>query len=626
MCGIFGWAGEGAARDRARFDLALEVLAHRGPDGSGVWQGVDVLLGHRRLAIIDLSPSGHQPMGHATSGAVITYNGEIYNYVELRHELELLGHRFAGTSDTEVLLAAYVQWGADCLPRLNGMWAFAVWLPRLRRLFFARDRFGVKPFYYCREREEFAFASEPKALLELFPSHRQVDVRTLYDLLAHGQLYVGGGSFYKGIEVLPPAHCGEYSAESGTLRIWRYWDYPAAPAYGAAAADLDEFDSLLDDAIRLRMRSDVPVGLTLSGGLDSSAILAGAMNGAKGQLACFTSVYGSEDNGEASWARIAASRYGISPAEVQAPRDGWLGTLSRIAWHMDGPGYSPAVYPLWFIMREARRTEVPVLLEGQGADELLGGYVQYAVVDLLNRLSKTFTRPSAADITRLADAWLGALKTFGWRSTSLWLLREKMPRLIDFNRRRVGALSTLRAEVFGNEEKNPVPQKAPTWMEPVTARLLQDHSRDILPGLLHYGDAISMAHGIESRLPFMDYRLVEFAFSRPDASKLAPGRSKWLVRNYLERAGVAEIAKRSDKLGYPTPVEHWMAENNGALVREALLSPDARIREYCEPRAVERLIAHHVSGRGGAGNHLYRLLSTESWLRSCFQGGRERTP
>jgi len=618
MCGVLGWVGPAPERNRCEFEAALDLLAHRGPDDAGVWQAEGVLLGHRRLSIIDLSPTGHQPMLHAESGAAIVYNGEIYNYLELRGDLEKLGHRFTGSSDTEVLLAAYLEWGPECLSRLNGMWAFAIWLPSERRLFFARDRFGVKPLYYRRGPEGFAFASEPKSLLKLFPAHRRADTAALHDLLADGRLYTRGRSFYEGVEVLAPAHCGEVSPESLRLHIWRYWDYPPQPKHATAEDSLEEFMALLDDSVRLRMRSDVPVGLTLSGGLDSTAVLAGAMRAVGQPLVCFTSVYGAGELGEAKWAAIAGAAYGITPREVNAPRQDWLDTLGRIAWHMDGPGYSPAVYPLWFIMREARRAGIPVLLEGQGADELLGGYAQYSAIDLLARLRSALTRASGDSLRDLAATWRGIIRAFTLRWIALWMLREAFPGLTEWNRRRVGALSTLRPELLRYAESRPPVPVAPTWMEPVTARLFADHSCEILPGLLHYGDAVSMAHGIESRLPFMDYRLVEFAFLLGDASKLHAGQTKWLVRAYLKRAGQAHIAQRPDKLGYPTPVERWLAEDGGALARDVLLGRNARIHEYCDPLRIERLVRHHASGRPGAGNHLYRLVSTELWLRFCI--------
>jgi asparagine synthase (glutamine-hydrolysing) len=625
MCGILGVAGSEAAghQNVGGFDAALDLLAHRGPDDRGVYAGQGVLLGHRRLSIIDLTAAGHQPMVEADIGAVIVFNGEIYNYLELRRELEERGHHFVTETDTEVLLKSYLEWGAECLKRLNGMWAFAIWLPATRKLFLSRDRFGVKPLYFLFEKDRFAFSSEPKALLSLFPAYRKVDPKTLYQFLAQGKLYTEGASFYAGISVLPPAHCAEYQCDSGELRQWRYWDYPAEATQnnGDIQSEIEEFSDLLEDAIKLRLRSDVPVGVTLSGGLDSTAVLAGSMSVAGGERICLTSVYGPKERGEAGWAALASAPYGIEPIEVEAPSDQLLDTLRKISWHMDGPGYSPAVYPLWFLMQQARNRGILVLLEGQGADEVLGGYPQYAALELLQQLRHCIKAPSPARFREIELTWRGMVRTFTPRWTLLWLLREAFPALIGWNRRRVGAGSTLRkefAETFKHERGATESASLLPRYDASSMRLWQDHSRDILPGLLHYGDSIGMAHGVESRLPFMDYRLVEWLFSRSSAIKIRSGETKWVLREYLRRHGQQKIGNRPDKLGYPTPVEKWLAAKNGAVSREILLTPNAKIHAYCEPDRLQRLIEFHAAGKPGAGNHLYRLVSTELWLQTCI--------
>jgi asparagine synthase (glutamine-hydrolysing) len=623
MCGILGWIAEGAQSHSESFAKALDTLAHRGPDDRGVFDGQGALLGHRRLSIIDLSSGGHQPMRDPATGAMIVFNGEIYNYLELRSQLELDGHVFRTGSDTEVLLHAYLEWGPAALNKLNGMWGLAIWQPDQRRLFVARDRFGVKPFYFTHKQGCFAFASEPKALLTLFPELRKPNEVAVYKFLAEGLLYTEGRSFYQGIHTLPPGHYGEYVAETGQFRETRYWDYPdvAMPSAHNPRDAAEAFSTLFEDAVSLRTRSDVPVGVTLSGGLDSTAVLAAAMNKTPGERVCFTSVYGGNDRGEAGWAKIATAPYGILPVEVEAPKEGWLETLQQIAWHMDGPGYSPAVYPLWHLMREARKQGVLVLLEGQGADEALGGYPQYAVIAFLGMLKRA---KGAAELKRAFHAWTRLRATFTSRWAMLWLLRESFPGLVSFNRRRAGAYMTLAADFKSAAEKQ-LSESGDVFVrsrnsphDPVTMRLLEDHSRNILPGLLHYGDAISMAHGVESRLPFMDFRLVEWMFSHGDAVKIHEGQTKWILRQYLRHVGQSRIAQRKDKQGYPTPIERWLSENNGAVVRELLLAPDTKITRFCDTRRIVKLLNKHLSGRPGAGNHLYRLVSTELWMRSCL--------
>ena len=622
MCGILGIAGK--TRDwipKDVFRSSLDVMTHRGPDDRGVYHGRNVSLGHRRLAIIDLTPSGHQPMIDAESGIVVVFNGEIYNYLELRAELQAKGHTFRTASDTEVLLKCYCEWGSDCLGRLNGMWALAIWNPGEEKLFFARDRFGVKPFYYSYgERQGFAFSSEPKALASLFPQFRRVNERSLYEFLSLGVLYTSGMSFYEGIKVLPPAHCGEYRVGADKLSIRRYWNYPEyAVKNQSVSDDVEEFKALLDSSVSIRLRSDVPVGITLSGGPDSTAVLAGAHKAGADRITCFTSVYGGTRRGEAGWAKIACEPYEDDLREIEAPKEDWVETLSRISWHMDGPGYSPAVYPLWYIMKSAREDGTLVLLEGQGADEALGGYPQYGVLSLLAKLQGAFLAGSLDEWRGCRDTWRQLVDTFTKKWVLLWLIREMAPWLININRCFVSAGSTFRDEFVvgmkmagdGSDERYRHPDR-------VTRRLHQDHALNILPGLLHYGDTVSMAHSVESRLPFMDYRLVDFLFARTHEIKITLGVTKWVLREYLKSSNQVAIANRKDKLGYPTPVEEWLAADNGAIARDILLASGASIHRFCDPRKIDSLINKFVNGKHGVGNHIYRLLSTELWMQQCL--------
>jgi asparagine synthase (glutamine-hydrolysing) len=617
VCGIVAIIGPSDGIDDRRRDEALDVIAHRGPDDRGTWRDGDAWLGSRRLAIIDLSPGGHQPRVDETTGVAITFNGEIYNYLELRDELIALGHVFRSQSDTEVLLRAYLEWGLDFLPHLNGMWALVLWDPRVRRAVLARDRLGVKPFYYSARSGRVSVASEPKALLVLDPSLRRVDERSLYGFLAEGRLYTGAASFYAGIDVLPPGHVATFTPGDSSPVVSRYWAPPPPSErlidYGEAVAT---FGDLLRDAVRLRMRSDVPVGLTLSGGLDSSAVLEAATAAVTdgGRLQAFTSTYeappGAPLVDERDWAQLVADRYDVDLQQVPAAVDDWVDVLSRIVWHMDGPGYSPAVFSLWKIMERARARGIPVLLEGQGADELLGGYTQYAALAMWSSLSR-------GRLTTFARDYGSFAKTFSVRMLTLWLARERASFVMGAYRRRVGALGTMdpafSRRFRGNGSAAPAPRS-------VNGRLTIDLTQEILPGLLHYGDAISMAHSIESRLPFLDYRLVEFASSLPGDFKVGQGMTKRILRDHLRKVGLTAIADRRDKRGYPTPADSWLTADGGRLLREHLLAPDAEIHAYCRRDQLERLIDYHVTGHSGAGNHLYRLLTTQLWLRTCVSG------
>ncbi|HEY6898553.1 MAG TPA: asparagine synthase (glutamine-hydrolyzing) [Rhodocyclaceae bacterium] len=618
MCGILGWLGEHQAADEQRFGAALDLLAHRGPDDRGVYRGDGLLLGHRRLSILDLSAAGHQPMVDSQSGAVIVFNGEIYNHVELRRELEARGRRFVGASDTEVLLYALQEWGSDALGRLNGMWAFALWNPASRTLLLARDRFGVKPLYYRHGPQGFAFASEPKALLELFPQHRKASRPALLDFLVNNALYANGQSFYEGIHVLPPAHFCTVAGAGEDLQLKRYWDYPSEIADELSAAmAAEQFVELFEDAVKIRLRADVPVGITLSGGLDSTAILAAAQAQSARPLTCFTSVYDGGQGGELEWARRASEPLSAPLLAVPAPRDNWLEVLRQVVWHMDGPGYSPAVYPLWCLMQRARQEAIPVLLEGQGADEALAGYPQYAVLELL-----AYARGAYAErrsIRGVGQRLQALRQTFTLRWAAAWMLREMWPQLVDWRRQRVGFQALLRPGLT-----LPVPETSVDRQHPdaVRQRLMHDHSQAILPGLLHYGDAISMAHSIEARHPFMDYRLVEWFFRLPTRHKLHQGETKWVLRDYLRTHGQQRIGNRRDKKGYPTPVGAWLASEQGEALAAKLLDQSSLLYEWCDPKKVRHLIEQNRQGVLGAEHHLYKLISAQMWLSVCIDGAR----
>ena len=615
MCGIVAIIGTADGIEETQRDGALDIIAHRGPDDRGTWQDGDAWLGSRRLAIIDLSPGGHQPRVDEETGVAITFNGEIYNYLELRDELIALGHVFRTQSDTEVLLRAYLHWGTDLLAHLNGMWSFVIWDPRTLQALFARDRLGVKPFYYSARSGRLSVASEPKALLHLNPQLRRVDERSLYDFLAEGRLYAGAASFYAGIDVLPGGHFGTFSPGQSAPVVRRYWAPPHATQQAIPYRDsVVRFGELLHDSVRLRMRSDVPIGFTLSGGLDSSSVLQAAATQADGSgtLHAFTSTFdaapGTPVIDERRWAKLVSETYDVDLQQVPADVGDWLGVLTRIVWHMDGPGYSPAVFPLWKIMERARARGIPVLLEGQGADELLGGYTQYAALAIWSSLAK-------GRLVDLARDYGSFARTFSVRMLTLWLARERAAFAVDAYRRRVGSLGTLDADfrrrVGGRRSSVRSPRS-------VNGRLTVDLTREILPGLLHYGDAISMAHSIESRLPYLDYRVVEFASTLPAEFKVGHGETKRILRDHLRAVGLRAIADRRDKQGYPTPADDWLTANDGALLRSQLLAPGAEIHAYCRPDRLERLIDHHVAGQKGAGNHLYRLLTTQLWLRTCI--------
>jgi asparagine synthase (glutamine-hydrolysing) len=615
MCGVLASvAPQPVSKDR--FQAALDLIRHRGPDGEGIFQSGGIQLGHRRLAIIDLSEQAAQPMQDPVSGAVISYNGEIYNYIEVRETLKALGHIFHSQSDTEVLLKAWVQWQEQMTEHLNGMWAFVIWDAATRRLFASRDRMGVKPLYYAQTNERLLLASEPKALIALQPSLARINETAIYDLFMASRGILGAQTFYRDIAALPAGHSLICQLDDGgqikTQKLLRYWTYPEPDdVHVSQLQAADKFEELFEDSVRLRMRSDVPVGLTLSGGLDSSATLAAASRHSAKKLHCFTSVYSTSERGEEEWARRAAAVDGHPLTSVEAGQDDWLKTLKAIVWHMDGPNQSSAVFPLWTVAKAARASGVPVLLEGQGADELLGGYAQYMPYQTRHLIKDVFR--GRANLKDMSRHWQGATATFGQHWSILWHLRALVEPAYQPMQRLFG-----RGRLF--VQKN-MPDHGYVMDIPATTRrrgglfkkLLADHMRDALPSLLHYGDAISMAHGIESRLPFMDYRLVEWVF-RSQPPVIAEGLTKWPIRAYLDRHGYEEISRRKDKKGYPTPIIFWLRNNEAFIRDDILLRPNARLWNIFDRKHVTQSFEKALTGDMAAAFHFYKIVPTHLWL------------
>lgn len=626
MCGILAIIGDTLPVSNDIANQALDTLAHRGPNDRGVVQVPGAWLGHRRLSIIDTSSAGHQPMVDESSGVALTFNGEIYNYIELRSELEGLGHHFHSQSDTEVLLQSYLAWGKKCVERFNGDWAFLIWDPRDRSAFISRDRFAVKPLYFVHADGVLSIASEPKALLVLYPELRRVNARALYRFLKESALYDNADCFYQGIQLLQPAHSAVYKIDGDELAVMRYWDWPDAATPPEQANVQMQFNALFEDAVRLRMRSDVPVGVTLSGGLDSTAVMTSAnrhLESGKTRMTAFTSVYEKHADSpvvdERKWAALAVENCAhVDLQLVEAPNHSWVQTLRKIICFMDGPGYSPAVFPLWNIDRSASQQKVVVLMEGQGADELLGGYTDHAAAALLEHFWFLLRR---FKWIKLGQELKGCLAAFGARVFLTRLSRLMFPKLIDYNYRHAGLLGVMRADFI--ERVSSQPDKPPQARKSSSVGLAEgvmrvDFSSRILPGLLQYGDTVSMANAIESRLPFLDYRLVEFCARLPIAWKIKNGQTKYILREYLRSIGQLQIANRKDKKGYPTPIEQLFKNNNGEMLRELLLAPDARIRTYCDQEKIQNLISRYLSGQQRSENPLYRLISAELWLQECI--------
>jgi asparagine synthase (glutamine-hydrolysing) len=594
------------------------ALAAAGAAVADAWLG----LAFRRLSILDLAPSGHQPMCDPSGRYWLVFNGEVYNYVELREELAARGHRFASSGDAAVILAAYAEWGEACLQRLNGMWGLALWDAAERRLFLARDRFGVKPLYYQWDGARLRFASELKPLVMDRP--RRAEARCVHDLVAWDWVDHEPETFFAGTLRLPPAHA--LTATGDGLRVWRWWDLAESAArlaadspYGEAAA-VEGFRERFDDAVRIRLRSDVPVGTCLSGGLDSSIIVATAAPLLDRPLRAFTVGYAEAAFDERAHARAVAAAAGAEIFEAEPDGGDLLAVLERLVWHQEEPAAGPGLYSQWHVMRLAHEHGMKVLLDGQGGDELLAGYHRYA----FPYLRDLWLKGRLTEFTR--DVWaVGARQ--GHAETWAKVFAPWLPRaLFQWGRRTLGQ---------GKERVvHPDLERAAGRCEPRAPRAFGGQLSDVLgwemtarflPSLLRYEDRNSMAHSIETRLPFLDYRLAEYVFSLPREWRTRGTTTKWILRRALGARLPRAVGERRDKMGYETPTDRWFRGPYAGLLRDLLLAPDAATRDYLEPRALARELEAYLAGRRDIGLQVWRWLHLELWLRA-FVAGRPWKP
>ncbi len=637
MCGIAGIYSQAGTPTNSRVVAAMiRAQAHRGPDGQGAVlidptgkedaissRGMEAMgsrqpssrhslaLAHCRLAILDLTPLGHQPMGSDDGRCWVTYNGEIYNYLELRDGLRAKGYQFRSNTDTEVLLAAYQEWGEDCLARLNGMFAFALWDVQQRRLFCARDRFGEKPFYYSWDGERFAFASEIKALLPAIgkplPNHLAV-----FEYL-EGAVHDGSDhTFFDGIQQLPPAQA--LVLEQGGLRRHRFWSLPERPEEGEMTLRQagERFRDLFRDAVRIRLRSDVEVGSCLSGGLDSSSIVcvASELRGAGPPLRTFSSCFTDPAYDERDYAQAVVAQSG---AEVQYvfPDPGELERrITDLVWQQDEPFGSTSIFAQWSVMRTASRHGLKVLLDGQGGDELLAGYPSFAgawFADLL-------VEGRVAALLREGMAYRrvqGSLSRYALAQMARALLPPSWTRLL---RRRLTGTAAWLASEFRHEYE---PVSKPRSSTAPHMRSLQESllTGNGLRALLHYEDRNSMAFGVETRLPFLDHRLAEFLYGLDPALKINGGWTKVVLREAMQGILPEPVRCRADKMGFVTPEDHWFRTTLHGLVREVLSDPRTRSRGYLNVPAALRAFEAHVGGRKDIGRAVWRWLNLEIWSR-----------
>lgn len=620
MCGIAGIISESRPPSLEDIEAMTAEMTYRGPDGKGhaVLEAEGVALGHRRLSILDLSDSGAQPMVSADGRYRIVFNGEIYNYLEIRKDLEALGCSFRSHSDTEVLLSAYAEWGPECLERCTGMFAFAIWDRERRELFAARDRLGIKPFYFYDGAHGFAFASEIKSILTLPYVPKYVQTSLIDAYMEFG--YVPGDRTLHGdIRRLLPGHALCWS--KGRVSIRKYWDlsFDSQVDSGAAGTAV-RLAELLGDAVALHLRSDVPLGVFLSGGLDSSVVVSLVSIGANAGLGTFSVAYDfGPSYDETRFARQVSAAFATDHHEIRlTPRD-FLDFIPRFVWHMDEPVADSAAISLYYVSRLAREN-VTVCLSGEGSDEIFAGYDFYVYNLAIAGAQRILGVPVFRSLARVAalTGRFGKLRKYlelagrsleeRYRGTST-SYRDKKNTLYDPEfaaeaARGNPAVADFIERLFARSRK---------W-DLLSRMLYFDTKTWLVDQLLIKADRMSMATSVELRVPFLDHRVVELAATIPSKYKIQARDTKHILKKAFRQRLPPAVVKRR-KMGFPTPLERMFRGELFDYAHDLLVSPRARARGYFRHAQVERLLGEHRSGRAANQREIWQLVVLEEWHR-----------
>jgi len=619
MCGICGvFDKQGVPVDRGLLTTMSTRIRHRGPDGEGMYFGHGVGLASRRLSIIDLE-GGAQPIANEDESIVVVFNGEIYNYIELREELKKKGHSFRTQSDTEVIVHGYEEWGDECTSRFNGMFVFALWDSKRRRLLIARDHLGVKPLYYVLIGERLLFASEVKSLLSDPGCPREVDIQALGQLFT--LRYVPSPlTLFKGIRKLPPGH--QMIVESGGLQIQRYWK--STPHIRTKVNEpqlIEEYQALIEDAVRLQMRSDVPVGLFLSSGIDSGCLLALMSKISNMPVRTFTIGFtDGEESNETDDARKLAAMFGSDHSELFIGSSDYEKYYQRYLWNLEEPVGNETAAAFYFVSHITSQ-KVKVALTGQGADEPWAGYGRYVGVkfsDLYSRLPQALTKNLLGGIS-------GHIKHEQWkRGLGSLYERDSLSRFVSVYSFFTPAMKMQLFQPWLKEQISTDGVEARECLrelhsdvealDPLSQMLYMDTRTNLPDDLLMVGDKTSMANSLEVRVPFLDYRLIEFIETLPPHLKLRWFQGKYLHKKAIEKWLPKEIVYRKKK-PFANPIDKWMRGCMRSFLNESLLSDRAAVNNYFNPDFIRSMVDQHGRDQARNSRHIYLLLSFELWHR-----------
>jgi asparagine synthase (glutamine-hydrolysing) len=635
MCGICGafHTDSNSHVERSALAAMNVQIVHRGPDDDGVFIDGNVGMAMRRLSIIDLQ-AGHQPMASEDQNLWIVYNGEIYNHQQLRNVLESRGHKYRTRSDTETILHLYEEYGADCVQHLRGMFAFAIWNRRDRRLFVARDRLGIKPLYYWYDGRTFLFGSEIKAILAYPGVRAEFNQSVLAEYLAFGYI-AGTATLFAGIQKLLPGHTLEVS-ETGQLQIQEYWDLSFEQNANEHPRDyyVKRYRELLEEAIASHLMSEVPLGVFLSGGLDSSVVAALVARANRGPLKTFSVGYAEDAFSELPYARRVAEHIGSEHHEVRMSREEFFDALPELIWHEDEPIAWPSSVSLYFVARLARE-HVTVVLTGEGADETLAGYTRYAFTLKNSRADGVYRALTPALLRNLVraginDSHLPAIlhrklvHTFLIRNGAAWssfyfdnfysafTANEQKELLNDEVVDRAGDAYAGSMNYWNKSNGN------------MLHRLLYTDIKTYLVELLMKQDQMSMAASIESRVPFLDHNLVEFTATVPARYSIKGLSGKSILKSAAEDLLPKSVIYRK-KMGFPTPWAQWLAGETMDDVERKLLDSRSLDRGLFKTEAIQHLFAEHRARRRDHGNRIWRLLNLEIWHRIFIDGEKPWT-
>ncbi|HWY20190.1 MAG TPA: asparagine synthase (glutamine-hydrolyzing) [Candidatus Acidoferrum sp.] len=630
MCGICGiFQSDRAQRvNRETLEEMNRQIVHRGPDDDGFLVEENVGLAMRRLSIIDIQ-TGHQPLSNEDGKVWIVFNGEIYNHQDLRKDLESRGHRYRTRSDTETIVHLYEEYGRDCVEHLRGMFAFAIWDRSKRRLFLARDRLGIKPLYYRYDGDTLLFGSEIKTILAYPGVKREFNRGTLAEYLAFGYI-AGEESMYAGIRKLMPGHTLTID-EGGQFENSLYWDLNVKADDGSRSREhyVGSYREQLEECVSSHLMSDVPLGVFLSGGLDSSAVAALTTKIRKEPIETFSVGYGEEAYSELPFARTIAEHLKSRHHEVHLNRDEFFQILPRMIWHEDEPIVWPSSVALYFVARLARE-RVTVVLTGEGSDETLGGYTRYPWTVLNSRMDRVYRRLTPAAVRRLLREGIDAFPVSAASKRKLehtFLVRDGASWPSFYFDNFYSAFSAADQEELLTPEAKQTAGDAYAgsmkyWNQSsgdLLSRLLYTDIKTYLVELLMKQDQMSMAASVESRVPFLDHRLVEFTASIP-----AKYATKGMAGKCILKAAVEDLLPHAivhrQKMGFPTPWAYWLSGSSLESLRSLLTESRTLERGLFRAAALTRLFAEHTAGHRDHGNRIWRLLNLELWFRVCVEG------